>query len=70
MRLIESQKLRFFWKEFGLTKFDLARCTQEWLEDMWMVHLGIEKVKSNVNSSGATSKSSGAFKNKRVEKLL
>lgn len=70
-RLIEYQKLNFFWKELGLNKFDLGQCSQAWLEDMWTVHIGMGKVQKELrerNSSGKTTTS--GFKNKKLEKML
>jgi hypothetical protein len=32
IRLIEFQRLAFFWEKFGLNKFDLVECDPQWCD--------------------------------------
>lgn len=70
-RLLEYNRLSFFWKEFGLNRFDLEECSSAWVEEIYAVHLGIEKVK-NQQSQNAPSGTSKTMKGKNVivNKLL
>ncbi len=53
-RLIEYNKLRTMWEKLGLNKFDLDRCSPEWISEILGVIDGIERAKSNaMNTSSA-----------------
>jgi hypothetical protein len=71
VRLIEYNKLKTMWDLFGLNKFDLEECDPKWIQEMYMVYLGIEKVKSNAMENSKNSVASNMIKGpKRVNKLL
>lgn len=71
-RLIEFDRLSFFWKELGLNKFDLEKCHKDWQEEIWLTHLGIEKAKNEttVNAKAHASMMPQTRKNVHIEKLI
>lgn len=72
-RLFEYNKLHKFWKEFGLNKFDLQKCSMEWINEMLDVITAIEKYKSSNQQSGqqtTTQKVKGSNNIIKSQKLL
>lgn len=49
-RLVEYNRLTFFWEKFGLNKFDLEKLSPEWKDEMYLVNLGLERVKNQQKS--------------------
>lgn len=70
-RLLEYNRLAFFWSTFGLDKFKLDQCTPEWVEEIYSVHLGIERVKNQqAQSVSSVAPKTMKGKNVIVNKLL
>jgi len=71
-RIYEYNRLKYFWKEFGLNKNDLNNETVEWVEEMHQVGVGFEKAKQQLleNSKNKTTPSTIGNKWTKTEKLL
>lgn len=71
-RLLEYNKLKFFWKNFGLNKHDLLKEDPKWVEEVFLVGLGVNKVENEkVAAGGNTPISNRSFSgNVKREKLL
>ena len=54
-RVFEFNRLRYFWKEFGLNKRDLDRLSGEWADEMYMIGMGFEDAKNEIESKSASS---------------
>jgi len=73
IRLIEFNRLTFFWDKLGLNKFDLEKCDPKWCDEIYQVHLGVENYKSNEMkkaSSGSAQSANMGGKQRQVTKLL
>lgn len=70
-RLIEYNRLTFFWDKFGLNKFDLENVSDEWKSAMYLVSAGVERAR-NASSSGAAAGTTviNSSKTKQVKKLM
>jgi hypothetical protein len=73
-RLKEYYKLTLFAEKFLLNKFDLDKCSEEWIDEMVQVHLAIEKYKLDglKNASVAKSNPTSGLKGSSIktEKLI
>lgn len=44
-RLLEYNKLKFFWTNFGLNKYDLEKVDPRWVDEMFVVGIAAESAK-------------------------
>lgn len=70
IRLIEFQRLAFFWDKFGLNKFDLEDCDPLWCEEIYQTHMGLESFKSNAQAEIQAKGQGGGGRRTQTEKLL
>lgn len=58
-RLIEYNKLSYFWEKFGLNKFDLEKCSPEWVSEMYSVGLGVDKARAEGRENAQRARGGG-----------
>lgn len=66
-RLLEYNKLKFFWTNFGLNKHDLLKEDPKWVEEIFTVGSGVRRYENEKSSGGGTPIANKTFGG-RVEK--